>query len=193
MNIILPTPSGFSTIRTDIIPQDIPLLIGLDSLDKIKWNFLTVENSLQSVPEGWNIPLSRKLGHIYMTWKIQFKNFFSKAQLTRIHKHMFHPSSKKLYEFLNKASPEQMTTETKSLIEDITKSCHPCQSFAPKAITFQRQRQCQIQPGNQIRPDVSGQQACITHNRLCNQLQRGKVHPETRHNHSLEHFSTSMS
>ena len=109
----------------------------MDSLDELGWHVLNVQNRLQSVRDNWEMPLHRLKRHISYNWYPIPKIFFSRAQIQRIHKHLLHPSASKLYQFLQKASPEEMTPETKSFIQEISDTCKTCQKFAPKALSFQ--------------------------------------------------------
>ena len=40
------------------------------------------------------------------------KIFFTEHQLERLHRHMLHPSSKKLYNLLRRAKPEELDGDT---------------------------------------------------------------------------------
>ena len=53
--------------------------------------------------------------------------YFTRTQLNYLHKQFFHPSATKLYNLLKKARPEEVTPETLSILEDISKRCDPCQ------------------------------------------------------------------
>ena len=63
--IVIPTPQTFLTVWVDVIPEDIPFLIGLDILDKYSLQVLSVHNELECVREGWRTPVKRKFGLIY--------------------------------------------------------------------------------------------------------------------------------
>ena len=45
----MPTSSGVEIFDIDVIKNDIPLFIGLETLDKLGWNVVNVQNKLQSV------------------------------------------------------------------------------------------------------------------------------------------------
>jgi hypothetical protein len=101
---IVPTPNGPLRVRADVVTTPIPLLIGLDVLDKYKLNVLTVENQLTSVSHGWKIPLERRNGHVYLTWNPRaYCIMFSSEQLRRFHQHFHHPSAGILYELLTRS------------------------------------------------------------------------------------------
>lgn len=52
-------------LNVDVVPVDVPLLIGLNTLDKFKLVVNTVDNTLDSRLAGWSIPLERKIGHLF--------------------------------------------------------------------------------------------------------------------------------
>jgi hypothetical protein len=70
--INVPTPSGILTFVADVIQADVPLLIGLETLDSSRLQVLTLFNQLQHVPppgswvRPWLLPLFRQAGHIYL-------------------------------------------------------------------------------------------------------------------------------
>jgi hypothetical protein len=66
IKISIPTPQGGLYLDVDVVEPDIPLLIGLDTLDKHGLQFLSVSNKLQSVKAGWILPVIRNRGHAYI-------------------------------------------------------------------------------------------------------------------------------
>lgn len=136
LNIIIPTPTSNIAISTHVVGAGIAFLIGLETLDRCKWNVLTTENRLHSVVENWYMPLVRKLGHILLPWVNKFKVYYSRQQLLNMHLHFMHPSTSKLMNLLERAYPDRIKPDTKQFLEDISKSCHACQVFAPRPLTF---------------------------------------------------------
>jgi hypothetical protein len=53
-----------------------------------------------------------------------------KSQRFRLHHHLYHPSTGKLYKFLKSATPDLVTGETKKLLDEIAKSCHTFQIYS---------------------------------------------------------------
>ena len=51
---------------SNVVAEDITLLIGLDFMDRYALQPLVIENALESVNEKWKIRLERKYGHLYM-------------------------------------------------------------------------------------------------------------------------------
>jgi DNA polymerase III psi subunit len=95
IHINIPTPSGLITIVADVIQADIPLLIGLETLDANRLQVLTLENKLQHVPPTgsrappWFLPLLPRGGHIHLPftpWADAHIFHYSKHQLTKFHR-----------------------------------------------------------------------------------------------------------
>jgi len=124
-------------IEANFISSDIPLLIGLDILDEYGWNVLTVENKLQCVPENWFMPIHRREGHVVVEWDSVHETYYTRDQLHNLHLHFMHPSMDKLCNLLKRATPSELNLETRSILGDISKSCHTCQAYSTKPITFQ--------------------------------------------------------
>ena len=142
----LETPPVIPTIKVvlDVISADIPALLGMDVMDDnsltpctvsnrfIKKTVVDHENPSQSyVIDDWSVPLKRHEGHLYAQMSLPVLTFFSKAQLQKLHRHFFHPSSEKLYKLLKKARPEDTTPQTQDILEEITTRWDPCQRVQP--------------------------------------------------------------
>ena len=81
--IRIPTPNNsFLEFTADVVPPDIPLLIGIDTLDKYKLVADNVKNVLEHRKQGWSIPIQRKHGHMYITWDPE-TIMFTRSELTK--------------------------------------------------------------------------------------------------------------
>jgi len=126
----IPTPDGsFIALRIDVVQADIPMLLGLDVMDREKLVANNVLNELQSYNNGWKMPLVRKLGHMYLCWSSK-SVLFTKKELIKLHRHFRHPSAGKLFNLIRTARPNQADPATRELLETITKSCQTCETFA---------------------------------------------------------------
>jgi hypothetical protein len=137
ISIIIPGPSNFIELCVDVVNVDIPLLLGLDFLDKHHLNPLCVQNQLWCVTEQWSIPIVRKNGHLHLRWNPTSFINFSRSQLDRLHKHFFHPSAGKLWNLLNIAYPSSMCSNTLALLKNISSSCETCIRYSTAPISFQ--------------------------------------------------------
>ncbi len=66
--IDIPTPNSTITIEPDVVPADIPFLIGLDAMREHKLQPLVIQQELESVEFGWRLPLTFHQGHLYLRW-----------------------------------------------------------------------------------------------------------------------------
>ena len=62
------SPTFYLPLHVDVVPLDVPLLLGLDTLDKYGLYVNNVTNYLVSDGRGIAVPLQRKGGHIYLVW-----------------------------------------------------------------------------------------------------------------------------
>jgi hypothetical protein len=138
------TPGGVLELSVDVVDIDVPFPFGLDVMDKHRLQVLTMSNELESVPSsyslGWRMAVVRKGGHVCLKFRPPSKvvrAFYSEVQLRKMHRNLFHPSSRKLYELLKRADPNNLPRETLQMLEDIAKACHTCMktSNAPRRFT----------------------------------------------------------
>lgn len=68
MWVTIPTPGRIIREPIDIVPCEIPFLLGLDLLEKYGLQPLVLEKQLQGLHGGWKIDLTSKDGHLYYRW-----------------------------------------------------------------------------------------------------------------------------
>ncbi len=96
MEIGISIPNGsFLKIELDIVSSDVPLLLGLDVLDRESIVANNVTNEIQSPLSGWSMPLERKFGNLYLCWGTK-EVTHAESELIKLHRHFHHPSSGKL-------------------------------------------------------------------------------------------------
>jgi transposase InsO family protein len=135
-SIRLPTPVSIIFLEVDVVRANVPLLIGLDVLDAYGLTADTVKNSLKCPSIGWEIPLVRKLGHVYLEWPLETNILFTKSELTKLHRGFYHPTNENLMNLLKRARPNDLDKDTNRLLQNISKSCETCQRLGPKPIQF---------------------------------------------------------
>lgn len=134
MTIVIPTPSQFIQLSVEAVTDDIPLLIGIDILDLYSLQLLSVTNELQCVTGNWKITVVRFKGHIYLQWAPILTNMFTRQQLSRLHRHMLHPSVQILYNLLRRANPDEHPADSKATLKTIADNCDTCLRHSPKPI-----------------------------------------------------------
>lgn len=69
LGIRIPLPNGaYLTLTIDVVNADVPLLLGLDILDREPLVADNVANILDSRRDHWQLPIPRKYGHMFVEW-----------------------------------------------------------------------------------------------------------------------------
>lgn len=76
----------FIPLEVKVIDLNVPLLLGVDTLDLYRMYVNNVTNRLIGLNESVTTPLVRKIGHIYLEWGADILYTFSELQ--RIHRHV---------------------------------------------------------------------------------------------------------
>ena len=105
------------------------MLLGLDLLDANKLYANNVDNELCSSALGFKIPITRKFGHMYIEWPTS-SVLFTRSELVKLHRQFKHPSAEKLYNLLKRSKVADVDSDTRRLLEEITKSCNTCATFS---------------------------------------------------------------
>jgi hypothetical protein len=130
----LPTPNGsFIMLEVDVVPTNVPMLLGLDVLDKFGLCADTVHNVLHCTAEDWNLPLVRKLGHVYQ-WSATDRILYTKSELQKLHRNFSHPSTQNLFAFLKRAKADSVDANTRAVLSDIENACSTCQRYSSKPL-----------------------------------------------------------
>lgn len=115
MQINVPTPSKVLRLRIDVVDAEVPwdfssaLLLGLDKLDENHLQVLSISNELEHLDcpsSSWRIPLTRNRGHVSLTFcpvGNTASTFYTRAQLQRLYRNLYHPSVSALMNLLRKA------------------------------------------------------------------------------------------
>lgn len=137
------TPGGVIDLAVDVVEADVPLLIGLDAMDSHLLQVLTISNELQHIPvsrhgAGWCMAVSRRGGHVWLDFEPLSDEdvHYTKAELSKLHRHLYHPASAKMYNLLRKADPKNLPADTRTILDGIVRACHRCQEFARSPMRF---------------------------------------------------------
>eukprot|EP00171_Calliarthron_tuberculosum_P021509 IDg21509t1 len=107
---------------------NVPLLVGLDLMDKYKLYIDNVSNMLVCKAPQWSHPVTRKFGHVYYEWT--YETMYSEKELRRIHRHFYHPHPERLYSLVHRAGDSNATPETMEMLKNLTASCDVCQRLS---------------------------------------------------------------
>lgn len=115
-------------IEADVVNVDVPLLLGLDELTRMKALLDTGNGTLESKTVNWEAPLIRKHGHLYIEWPKHM--LFTTSKLRRVHRHLYHTHPDKIFQLLRRADPNNVTADDLTRLESITRKCEVCQRLA---------------------------------------------------------------
>lgn len=147
----LATPPGVPRVfvEMEIVNADIPALLGMDIMDKESLTPCTVSNRLikriiisrsnerEKFFDEWSIPMRRsRSNHFYADMNISTSMFFTRTQLSHLHKQFFHPSAQKLFNLLKRVRPNEVTTETLETLKHLFRRCDPCQRIQHAPVRF---------------------------------------------------------
>lgn len=119
ITVRIPTRDDEISLEVDVVQPDVPLLLGLDVLDREQLVPDNVENLLESRLYGWAIPIIRSFGHMYITLDVD-KIMFTRTELYKLHRHFHHPSTGKLMALLKRSKLKDVDNNTRKLLEDIS-------------------------------------------------------------------------
>lgn len=151
ISIPLSVPRGIPQVfvELDIVDADIPALLGMDVMDKESLTHCTVSNRLikrivhkdsngtEIFVDDWYVPMVRsRSNHLYAEMHLSTAMYFTRTQLSRLHRQFFHPSAQKLFNLMKRARPEEATPETLEVLKDLSRRCDPCQRIQNAPIRF---------------------------------------------------------
>lgn len=173
---VLLEEKGHILIEVDIVKIDVPLLIGLDIMDKHHLYVNTVQNLLVCEKPEWNILVVRKRGHIYYEW--DYDVMCTDADLKKIHRHFYHPRPERIFSLMKRSKDPNATVETMQSLEKITSSCDTCQRLASQPRPISRcstfREHC-VQPGRIPRSHVLRWDTSPTRNMQRHTVQRRNI------------------
>ena len=132
----------------DIVPVNVPALLGLDVLDSKQLCADNVINRVVRVKvlprscdsmeyqDIWSVPIIWRDGHLYASMCFAVSTFYKTVQLRKLHRSFFHPSAEKLYNLLERAGLEAVTSETLERLKGIVVSYEPCQRIRNAPLRF---------------------------------------------------------
>jgi hypothetical protein len=135
VRILIQIASTVVAIDAHVVDTDVPLLIGLDVMRKHGFDVMSTERCLSHRPTDSKLSCASGESHIVTRWE-PLTTFYARGQVARMHNHLLHPSTQKLYDLLKREKPEEMTSETRQTIDKVMQSCHTCQELSRKPLSF---------------------------------------------------------
>lgn len=159
--IEIPTPGGVLSFAVDVVNIDVPLLLGLDILDRHRLQVLTLTNEIEHIPVGsglyWRLPCVRHSGHIHLCFQPPTpaqRILYTESQIRRLHRHLHHPSARKLFDLLRRADPENLPPDTRAMIDTIARKCQTCQRHSSAPLSFRVRFPDDVSFNREIRLDL---------------------------------------
>ena len=110
-------------------------LLGLEFLKKERFKLDLVDDVHEHKSEGWRIPMVLKLVHVFIEWPLGII-LFTRSELRKLHLSFFNASAQKLYELVKRARPEDISSDTKVVLEEISKACEACRRYSSMPYIF---------------------------------------------------------
>jgi hypothetical protein len=105
----MPAGAAFIYITADVVPLQVPLLLGLDTMNRYDMRVCTRKRQLEGAGEsGWSAPLNLEERDLILPWSPMSTGIlFTKLEVVRTHRGFHHPSSKRLYDIFRRARPTE--------------------------------------------------------------------------------------
>ena len=124
----------FVSHRLEVVDVNVPMLLGMDFLDKHGLIIDVTRNLLVHQSSNSSQPLSRKHGHVYIEWDSDM--LFTYEELRKMHRNFFHPTVNNLMNLFKRARIQDLPADTRASLEDIASRCDTCQTFSAKPYRF---------------------------------------------------------
>ena len=150
VEIALATPLNIPNIPVlmDIVPVNVPALLGLDVLDSeelyadnvtnrlVHRHVVSRANNILRYKDRWSMPLARHDSHLYAAMSFPHYLFYTTGQLEKMHRQFAHPSANKLFNLLKRAGTQAVDAKTFKQISEIVSRCEPCQRIHNAPVRF---------------------------------------------------------
>lgn len=117
-----------------VVPIDVPLLLGIDVLQKVKLLIIFEDGTLLSPCKNGSGNLVSKIWHVYVEWPA--KVYYTDTELCRIHRQFHHPPTKKLANLIQRGAPEHVNPALRKNIDHARDKCDTCKRLAKEPIGF---------------------------------------------------------
>lgn len=135
LNIRMPVGEDIVvTFQSHVVSIDVPLLLGLDVLQKLKLLINFEDGTLHSPRDHWRVQLVQKFGHLYVEWPMEI--YYTEQELRRIHRHFYHPSTSKLQALIQKGAPKHNLPDLAKTLDHVRDTCDTCQRLAKEPSRF---------------------------------------------------------
>lgn len=123
-------------VKYYVLDVNTPFLLSLKDADRLGAYFDNTTDRIVRKRDNTSLPVVRKWGHPFFNLsRAESSVFVTETELRRLHRRFGHARADRLYQMLKKAGIEDVD---QSVLEEIQKVCHHCQSHdpAPKRFKF---------------------------------------------------------
>lgn len=135
-NIAIPVGNLWVAFNTHIVDADVPTLLCIDDMDRLGLFYNNLTNKLIHPASGAHSDVVRVQGHPFIQWNERIETHFTHAELQRLHRRFGHPHVDKLYNLLKRSEVSNVNAATRKTLQQIEKSCGPCQEYAQRPRRF---------------------------------------------------------
>lgn len=97
-------------LELDIFDMNLPLLLGVDTVDKYELHLDYVDNLLACTFPNWSNLITRKSSHIFYEW--DYDILYTERELRRIHRHLYHLHLYRMFNFMKRLGDPEAKQET---------------------------------------------------------------------------------
>lgn len=108
---------------------DIPLSIGIDFMDSEALLADNIRNNLFCQPENLELAITRKNMRMFIGWEVK-AILFTKFELYRRHRQLYHRSAGKLFNDMKRAFPGKCSSTVRHTLKRIAEDCIICQKIS---------------------------------------------------------------
>lgn len=119
-----------------IVEADIPLLLSLADLDRLKLVYNNLNDTLTHIPTKSRAKITRTFGHPFILWDPFRQCLFTESELRRLHRRFGHPHAEKLINVLRRADPSNVDENTRTILKKIAAQCRQCQFHTQRPRRF---------------------------------------------------------
>ncbi|OSX74487.1 hypothetical protein BU14_0287s0006 [Porphyra umbilicalis] len=101
----------FLPMEVDVVALNVPILLGLDTMDANQMFLDDMSNKLVFVAYTVSIQVVRKYGHAYIEWVKDA--LYTMAEVDKLHRQFCHPHPDRLFAVLRQAKDPQATKDTR--------------------------------------------------------------------------------
>lgn len=113
-------------ISVPIIDEYLPITLSLADMDELSIYFNNLSNDVIHQSSQEKTTVKRFYGHPFVHWDPLQQSFFTYTELKRLHKRFSHPHVDKLYNLLKCADMDNVGSDRRATLEEITQKCKPC-------------------------------------------------------------------